>query len=626
MRERRLFDFLTHFRYVLCSVRRGVEKEHQKVFRGDERRRPRRLFEGGTMFGELFRQKSVEAILTESEKPEYRLKRALTVWDLMALGIGAIIGAGIFALTGTAAAGTVDPVTGAVLRPGAGPGLILSFVLTAIACGLCALCYAEFASLIPISGSAYTYAYATLGELIAWIIGWDLILEYAVGNVAVAVSWSGYFIELLRGLGMEIPAEWRWLTVSYNVGRHTPEILAHAPRVLGVPIIFNLPAFAIVALLTVLLVIGVKESARFNTLMVVVKLLVLLFFIAIGFFYVKPENWQPFAPNGWKGIMTGAALVFFAYIGFDAISTTAEETRNPQRDLPMGMIGSLAICTLLYVVTAAVLTGLVPYSELNVPEPLALALRILDLNWAAGIVAFGAVVATTSVLLVFQMGQPRIFFAMARDGLLPSRFAGVHPRFKTPHVTTILTGVAVALAAAFVDIGEAAELTNIGTLFAFILVCAGVIVLRRRDPHRPRPFRTPLVPIVPLLGIASCFYLMISLPRLTWIRFGVWIAVGLLIYVFYGVTHSRWIREHTPRRPLQIAGLGAVLLILALVGLAASHHYQELIARTSADGPAPLVAHAERMYGWARLWTMASLSSGGLLLALGLWLGRRRRT
>ncbi|GBC81843.1 putative amino acid permease YhdG [bacterium HR10] len=578
------------------------------------------------MLGELFRRKTVDAILIESEKPEYRLKRALTAWDLTALGIGAIIGAGIFALTGTAAAGTVDPTTGEVLRPGAGPGLILSFVLTAIACGFCALCYAEFASLIPISGSAYTYAYATLGELIAWIIGWDLILEYAVGNIAVAVSWSGYFIELLRGLGLEIPPEWRWLTVSYNVGIHTREILAHAPRVFGLPIIINLPAFAIVAVLTILLVIGVKESARFNALMVVVKLLVLLFFIVIGFLYVKPENWQPFAPNGWKGIMTGAALVFFAYIGFDAISTTAEETRNPQRDLPLGMIGSLVICTILYVVTAAVLTGLVHYSELNVPEPLALALRLLDLNWAAGIVAFGAVVATTSVLLVFQMGQPRIFFSMARDGLLPARFAAVHPRFKTPHVTTILTGVAVAVSAAFVDIGEAAELTNIGTLFAFILVCAGVIVLRHTDPQRPRPFRTPLVPVVPLLGIASCFYLMLSLPRLTWIRFGVWLALGLLIYVFYGVTHSRWIREQTPRRPLQIAGLGAALMILALVSLAASHHYQELMAKVSSDHSSTLLAYAEHMYRLTRLGTLGGLSIGALLLAFGLWSGRRRRT
>ena len=578
------------------------------------------------MTRQLFAKKSVEALRAEAFDAEHGLRRALGPINLVSLGIGAIIGAGIFALTGTAAAGTVDPTTGEVLRPGAGPGLILSFVLTAIACGFCALCYAEFASLIPISGSAYTYAYATLGELIAWIIGWDLILEYAVGNIAVAVSWSGYFIELLRGLGLEIPPEWRWLTVSYNVGVHTPEILAHAPRVFGLPIIINLPAFGIVAVLTILLVIGVKESARFNALMVIVKLLVLFFFIAIGFLYVKPENWQPFAPNGWKGIMTGAALVFFAYIGFDAISTTAEETRNPQRDLPLGVIGSLVICTILYVVTAAVLTGLVHYSELNVPEPLALALRLLDLNWAAGIVAFGAVVATTSVLLVFQMGQPRIFFSMARDGLLPARFAEVHPRFKTPHVTTILTGVAVAVSAAFVDIGEAAELTNIGTLFAFILVCAGVIVLRHTDPQRPRPFRTPLVPVVPLLGIASCFYLMLSLPRLTWIRFGVWLALGLLIYVFYGVTHSRWIREQTPRRPLQIAGLGAALMILALVSLAASHHYQELMAKVSSDHSSALLAYAEHMYRLTRLGTFGGLSIGALLLALGFWSGRRRRT
>jgi len=576
------------------------------------------------MFGELFRRKSVDAILIESEKPEYQLKRALTAWDLTALGIGAIIGAGIFALTGTAAAGTVDPTTGEVLRPGAGPGLILSFVLTAIACAFCALCYAEFASLIPISGSAYTYAYATLGELLAWIIGWDLILEYAVGNIAVAVSWSGYFVELLRGLGLEIPPEWRWLTVSYNVGVRTPEIVAHAPRFLGIPLILNLPAFAIVALLTVLLVIGVKESARFNAIMVAVKLLVLLFFIVIGFFYVKPENWQPFAPNGWRGIMTGAALVFFAYIGFDAISTTAEETRRPQRDLPLGMLGSLAVCTILYVITAAVLTGLVPYSELNVPEPLALALRILDLNWAAGIVAFGAVVATTSVLLVFQMGQPRIFFSMSRDGLLPERFARVHPRFRTPYVTTILTGVAVAIPAAFVDIGEAAELTNIGTLFAFILVCAGVIVLRYTDPDRPRPFRTPLVPLVPLLGIASCLYLMLSLPRLTWIRFGVWLALGLLIYVFYGVTHSRWIRRQTPRRPLQIAGAGVSLMILALVGLAASHHYEELMVKAMQNGSSALLAYATHMYHLTRYGSFGGLGGGAVLLIIGLWLGRKR--
>jgi len=494
------------------------------------------------MLRELFRIKTVDSILAESEKPEYKLKRALTALDLTALGVGAIIGAGIFALTGTAAAGTVDPTTGEVLRPGAGPGLIVSFIITAVTCGFCALCYAEFASLIPISGSAYTYAYTTLGELIAWIIGWDLILEYAVGNIAVAVSWSGYFIELLRGLGLEISPHWRWLTVGHNVGVHNPEIVSYAPRLFGAPIMLNLPAFAIVAFLTVILVIGVKESARFNAILVGVKLAVLLFFIIVGFCYVKPEHWRPFAPNGWGGIMTGAALVFFAYIGFDAVSTTAEETKNPQRDLPLGMIGSLTVCTVLYIVTAAVLTGLIHYSKLNVAEPLALVLRVLNLNWAAGIVAFGAVVATTSVLLVFQMGQPRIFFSMSRDGLLPKKLSAVHPRFKTPYVTTILTGVFVAVPAAFVDIGSAAELTNIGTLFAFMLVSAGVIVLRYKDPERKRPFKTPLMPLTPILGILSCLYLMISLPRVTWIRFVVWLVLGLLLYGFYGHRHSRLVR------------------------------------------------------------------------------------
>jgi APA family basic amino acid/polyamine antiporter len=483
------------------------------------------------MVNDLFRIKSVDSILAESEKAEHRLKKALGALDLTALGVGAIIGAGIFALTGTAAAGDLN-------RPGAGPGLIISFVITGFACGLCALCYAEFASLIPISGSAYTYAYATLGELIAWIIGWDLILEYAVGNIGVAVSWSGYFLELLRGFGIEA-TDWRWLTVSYNVGMNSPDIASRAPHLFGIPIIFNLPAFLIVAFITIVLVLGVKESARFNSIMVAVKLVILIFFIVVGMFYVKPEHWRPFAPNGWPGIMTGAALIFFAYIGFDAISTTAEETKNPQRDLPLGMIASLVICTILYITTAAVLTGLIPYTELNTAEPLAKALNYMNLNWAAGIVAFGAVIATTAVLLVFQLGQPRIFFSMSRDGLLPQKFATVHPRFRTPHVTTILTGVFVAVLAGFADIAEAANLTNIGTLFAFILVCAGVIVLRHKDPDRPRPFRCPWVPVVPLLGILICFYLMISLPFMTWIRFGVWLAIGLTIYFLYSRRRSR---------------------------------------------------------------------------------------
>ncbi len=578
------------------------------------------------MFKELFRIKSVEAILGESEKPEYSLKRALTAVDLTALGVGAIIGAGIFALTGTAAAGTIDPATGEVVRPGAGPGLIVSFILTGIACGFCALCYAEFASLIPISGSAYTYAYATLGELVAWIIGWDLILEYAVGNIAVAVSWSGYFIELLRGLGVEISPSWQWLTVSYNVGVHRPEIVAHAPTLFGVPVIVNLPAFGIVALLTVILVIGVKESARFNAFMVGVKLLVLVFFIIVGFAYVKPENWRPFAPEGWQGIMTGAALVFFAYIGFDAVSTTAEETKNPQRDLPRGMIGSLVICTILYVVTAAVLTGIVSYKELGVAEPLALALRALDLNWAAGIVAFGAVMATTSVLLVFQMGQPRIFFSMSRDGLLPKRFASVHPRFKTPYLTTILTGIFVAVPAAFVDIGDAAELTNIGTLFAFVLVAAGVLILRRKDPHRRRPFKTPLVPVVPLLGILSCLSLMISLPRITWVRFGVWLAVGLLIYAGYGVSHSRLLEAGTGRRAVRMILSGAAVIVLGFVSLAARHHYQEVLVRATAAGATTQIEYAGSMLRLTDVGFEAGLILGALLVVGGIVWQRRKMT
>ncbi len=477
----------------------------------------------------VFRTKDLNGLIRAVEQGEHRLKRVLSVVDLTTLGVGAIVGAGIFVLVGTAAAGSGD-------RLGAGPALMLAFVVTALACGFSALCYAEFASVVPISGSAYTYSYFTLGEVTAWIIGWDLILEYTVGNIAVAVSWSGYFVELLRGFRIDLPV---WLTTNYNIAEQNPAVLGSAPHLFGFPIIVNLPAVLIVAVITLVLVIGIKESSRFNAIMVAIKLAVLLFFILLGAFYVKPENWQPFVPNGWGAVMTGAALVFFAYIGFDAISTTAEEAKNPQRDLPRAMIVSLLICTVLYVAVAAVLTGIVPYQQLNVPEPLALAFSSLDMDWAAGIVAFGAVVATTAVLLVFQLGQPRIFFAMARDGLLPKRFARVHPRYQTPHVTTILTGVVVAFFAAFMDIGEAAELTNIGTLFAFILVCAGVIILRWRQPELNRPFRCPWVPVVPVLGMLTCFYLMLSLPWVTWIRFLVWLGIGMVIYLCYSRRHSK---------------------------------------------------------------------------------------
>ncbi len=477
----------------------------------------------------LFRIKDAARLRAEAEASEGRLKRVLGPLDLVALGIGAVIGAGIFALVGTAAAGDAS-------RPGAGPAIVLSFLLTGLACALSGLCYAEMASMVPIAGSAYTYAYATLGEVVAWIIGWDLILEYAVGNVAVAVSWSGYFCELLRGFGLHFPP---YLATDLRSALHSPEILAAAPRLFGVPVVFNLPAVFIVTFLTLLLVLGIRESARFNALMVGIKLLVLGFFVYTGLHFVKPENWHPFAPNGWAGIQAGAAVIFFAYIGFDAVSTAAEECRRPERDLPIGILGSLAVCTIIYVVVAAVLTGMIPWRELNSAEPLSLAMRVVHRDWAAGIVAFGSVVAHTAVLLVFQLGQPRIFFSMARDGLLPPTFASVHPRYQTPHVTTILTGLFVGGTACFASLDEMADLCNIGTLSAFFLVCAGVLVLRRKDPARPRPFRTPLVPLVPILGMASCLYLMLGLPFRAWLRFGLWLGAGLLIYAAYGYRKSR---------------------------------------------------------------------------------------
>jgi APA family basic amino acid/polyamine antiporter len=494
------------------------------------------------MLQRLFRTKSLDAILADRSRAQHQLRRALGAFDVTMLGIGAIVGAGIFATIGTAAAGDAS-------RPGAGPALVVSFIVTAVACGFAALCYAEFAAMVPISGSAYTYAYASLGELVAWIIGWDLIIEYAVGNVAVAISWGNYFRTLVSGLGIAIPD---WLSTDYRTATHIPGLLAGAPHLFGIPIVFNILAFGIVALITVILVVGVRLSALTNTTMVLLKLVVLGFFVFVGWRYTHADNLRPFAPNGWAGVQAGAAIVFFAYIGFDAVSTVAEETRNPTRDLPIGIIGSLLICTAIYVVVAIVFTGIVPYNVLRQKlateqaEPLTMALQYANIqrwgNLAVGIVAFGSVVAHTAVLLVFQLGQPRIFFSMARDGLLPPSFARVHPRFRTPHVTTIFTGLAVGTCAMFTSIDEMVDLTNIGTLFAFLLVSVGILVLRRRDPGRHRAFKTPWVPVVPILGAASCLYLMLGLPWITWVRFGLWLVVGLAVYGSYGYWKSGLIR------------------------------------------------------------------------------------
>jgi APA family basic amino acid/polyamine antiporter len=413
--------------------------------------------------------------------------------------------------------------------------------------------------MVPISGSAYTYAYATLGELVAWIIGWDLIIEYAIGNTAVAISWANYFRTLLGSFGVDFPA---WLATDYRTAAKIPGLYDAAPHLFGVPIVFNALACGIVFALTVVLVWGIRESARFNAVMVAIKITVLLFFIAVALHYVSPAqmqvNWRPFQPNGWTGTLTGAAVVFFAYIGFDAVSTVAEETRNPSRDLPIGILASLVICTLLYVIVAAVFTGILPYPELvrrlstEQAEPLTMALQHVapQATWARGIVAFGSVVAHTAVLLVFQLGQPRIFFSMARDGLLPPSFAVVHPRFRTPHVTTIITGVVVGLLAGVTSIDEMVDLTNIGTLFAFVLVCIGITILRRRDPDRPRPFRVPFGAwLLPGLGVVSCLFLMFYLPPASWWRFFGWLMLGLAVYAGYGCTHSALARQTPGREP-----------------------------------------------------------------------------
>jgi basic amino acid/polyamine antiporter, APA family len=487
----------------------------------------------------LFARKPIAELLA-SEGTEQSLKRVLGASDLIMLAIGAVIGAGIFGAIGTAAAGQVGP-DGAVIRHAAGPALILSFVLLGGACALAGLCYAELASMIPQAGSAYAYSYATLGEFVAWVIGWDLILEYAVGNVAVAISWGDYFNTLLRGFGVELPV---YLTTGYRTAllSSNPAInglIESAPRLAGIPILVNIPASAIVMLITWLLLRGARESSQANKLMVIVKLVALALFIGVGLTAINPANYTPFAPNGFTGIHQGAAIVFFAYIGFDAISTAAEETRNPQRNLPIGILGGLAICTAIYVVVGIVLTGMVPYSELAVADPLARALELTGFTRVGWIVALGAIVSMSTVLLVFQYGQPRIFFAMARDGLLPQWAARVDPKTRIPYVTTLVTGVIVAVASLVGDAAETYDLTNIGTLFAFALVCAGVLVLRVKEPNRARPFKVPLVWVIAPLGVAACLFIMVGLPPQAWVRFAWWLGIGVLIYAFYGYRNSK---------------------------------------------------------------------------------------
>jgi basic amino acid/polyamine antiporter, APA family len=486
----------------------------------------------------LFATKPISALLAEEGHPN-ALKRALGAGDLIMLAIGAVIGAGIFGSIGSAAAGQVGP-NGEVIRLGAGPALIISFLLLGACCALAGLCYAELASMIPQAGSAYAYTYATLGEVVAWIIGWDLILEYAVGNVAVAISWGDYFKSLLGGW-VTFPD---WLTTGYRTALLSSDpkvhgILDTAPHIAGIPIVINVPAFAIVMLITWLLLLGVRESARANNIMVAVKLIVLALFIVMGMTKIDSANYTPFAPNGFKGIHQGAAIVFFAYIGFDAISTAAEETKNPQRNLPIGILGGLAICTVIYIIIGIVLTGMVPARSLGAQaDPLAFALNATGLTSIAKIVALGAVFSMAAVLLVFQYGQPRIFYAMARDGLLPQWAAKVHPKTRVPFTTTLLAGVFVAVWSLIGDAGETYDLTNIGTLFAFALVCIGVMVLRHTDPDRPRPFRVPFVHVVGIVGAGLCVFVMKGLPALAWERFGYWLAIGVVLYIAYGYRNS----------------------------------------------------------------------------------------
>jgi amino acid transporter len=544
------------------------------------------------MANQLFRKKSITTILRDAEEGLHDghsmgLKKVLGVRDLTFFGVAAIIGAGIFSGIGSAAAN-------------GGPGVVFLYGFTAIACGFAALCYAEFASTVPVSGSAYTYSYVAFGEIFAWIIGWDLLMEYAIGNIAVAISWSDYFTNLMSKAGMHIPD---WLTMDYLTAKRgfaagvadQASAWTNAPNLFGLRIIMDLPALLIVILITYIVFRGIRESRSASNAMVIIKLCVIFFVIVLGAYYVNPGNWTPFTPTGFAGIMKGVSAVFFAYIGFDAISTTAEECKNPQRDLPRGMIYSLIICTVVYILLALVLTGMVHYEKLNVGDPLAMVFDAHGLKFISGIVAVSAIIATASVLLVFQLGQPRIWMSMSRDGLLPKIFSRIHPKYGTPSFSTILTGVVVAVPALFLNLGQVLSLTSIGTLFAFVLVCGGVLVLQQRKDKPESKFKVPYIngqfiypallilavvlivinfptyfsgelltketwpmavfwfiafimaflsltkklSLLPVLGMISCFYLMAQETHTVWMRFLVWLVIGLCIYFFYSYTHSK---------------------------------------------------------------------------------------
>lgn len=486
---------------------------------------------------QLFSKKPLH-ILLEEMKGENRLRRILGPVTLTSLGVGAIIGTGIFVLTGVAA------------HDKAGPAVILSFAVSGLACIFAALCYAEFASMVPVAGSAYTYAYATLGELFAWIIGWDLILEYAVASATVAHGWSHYFQDFLSIFGIYIPEAFRKAPFDFDVG---------TGAIFSTGSVVDLPAIIIALIITAILVKGIRESASFNAGMVIIKLAVVLLVIVLGAFYINTANWTPFAPYGYSGfsffgktiwgmssaggaplgVLAGAAMIFFAYIGFDSVSTHAEEAKNPQRDVPIGIIASLIICTVLYIVVAAIITGMVPYDKINIDAPISSAFKQVGLEWAQFIVSLGAIAGITSVLLVMMLSQPRIFLAMARDGFLPEKFFGaVHDKFRTPWKSTIATGIFVAILGGLLPLRILAELVNIGTLFAFVIVCAAVLIMRRTHPDAHRPFRAPWVPLIPILGVLTCLMLMFSLPEENWLRLFIWLFLGLLIYIFYGRKHS----------------------------------------------------------------------------------------